>query len=81
MENGKIECVRTPKTPEPIDTKFGRVIMSAISPGMPKMQTIAQVGASGHMGEISLLRGFNFLQPEIFAHAWDQNHTTDFHAV
>jgi len=23
MENGKIECVRTPKTPEPIDTKFG----------------------------------------------------------
>jgi len=44
MENGKIGGVRTPNPLNRWTQNLAWVIMSAISPGMPKMQVIASLG-------------------------------------
>jgi len=56
MENGKIGGIRTPKTPEPIVTKFGVGDYVSYVTQHAKIQT-APVGVSRQMGEISLSRG------------------------
>jgi len=56
MENGKIGGVRTPK--QPINIKYGiRDYVGDVSPH-DKIQSNRPSGASRHMGEISLTRGF-----------------------